>query len=588
MSRLHSTRLATLLQAGALRLAHLLCLLPMLMGTVACGEPSASGTEGTPGDTTVTPSAAVPRNLILIVVDTLRSDHLGAYGGPVATPFIDSLAASGVLFERSYAHIPLTGPSHASFFTSGLPSDHGCVVNSQALDDANLTLAEILQDQGYGTTGIISLGVLSRRFGFAQGFDDYFEGFPLRWWKSGDEINQVLDSWIQRAQPTTPQFLLLHFSDPHTPYAPPDETYAAVAFLHDGQTLATLHTDARPTSFSLTLAPGPNDLRLDLKDGLDRAAYGCGRVLPSDRRVRVSFSDGSAFTKNKGGAPQFVTLPTAFRLINPTDAALSIDLNVTLRQNLGPEDWPVWYAKEVAYVDGQVRRATEALQAAGLWEDSIVVFTSDHGEGLGEHDLMQHVEQLYDSQLRIPLILRAPGLLPEGRRIASPVRHVDILPTVLELLGIDTEQFAASDITSGIPSDAPSDVPPDAPAGSTAGAGFRGQSLLPLIHGSLQARPPVLSETHTPEALNDQRSIVYQGFKYIVNDTSGADQLYALEDDPHELSDLSDQRPELVVKLRRAMDAEYARYRRAIQVDKQMEALSDEDRAQLEALGYVR
>jgi arylsulfatase A-like enzyme len=549
--------------------AGLLISCMLLPGTGGCSDPgSPASTAETTSGATAAPMAeplkvsstgrSGPRNLIMIVVDTLRSDYIGAYGGSVPTPFLDSLAASGVRFERSYSHIPLTGPSHASFFTSSLPSDHGCVVNSQVFDERNVTLAEIVRENGFSTTAIVSLGVLNSRFGFDQGFDIYADSFRGRWWKSADEINLILQSWIARTDLEERVFLMLHYSDPHTPYAPPTATYPDISLRLRDQILTRQLADSRPQRFAITLPPGRSDVYFDLPPEFSRADYGCGVARPSDRRVTVLFPDGGKVVSDKVFLRRFKPLPTAMRLINPTDETLSIDFELTLRVNMDAEDWPDWYAMEVEYVDQQLAVAFEMLDAAGLWENAVVVFTSDHGEGLGEHNHMQHVEQLYDSQLRIPLVMVAPGLLPQGKVVSTPVRHVDILPTLLDLLEIDT------------------DTP------------FRGSSLLPLIETGRDARPPVVSETHTPEARNDQRSIVYEGFKYIVNMTTGGVELYDLEDDPGELDNIADQRPEMLGKLQRALAAQYEhRYGPGV-TNKDMADLSDEDRARLKALGYIR
>ncbi|MHC4846813.1 MAG: sulfatase-like hydrolase/transferase, partial [Planctomycetota bacterium] len=214
---------------------------------------------GRPGDGDAEPTAR--RNLILIVVDTLRADHVGAVGGPVPTPTMDALAASGVLFTEARSHIPTTGPSHASMFTSLLPSDHGTRGNSVTFDDQNVTLSEILGAEGWRTSAFVSLGVLQERFGFDQGFDEYSNWFEGRWWKSGDLINAEMLRWAERT-PDDPLFLFLHYSDPHTPYAPPDFDYPLVTLRNPARELAAMKADARAERVTLSLKPGDNDIEL--------------------------------------------------------------------------------------------------------------------------------------------------------------------------------------------------------------------------------------------------------------------------------------------------------------------------------------
>jgi arylsulfatase A-like enzyme len=500
------------------------------------------------------------RNLILIVVDTLRADHIGAVGGPVPTPTMDALAASGVLFSQARSHIPTTGPSHGSMFTSLLPSEHGTRGNSQTLDDANLTLAEALGAQGWHTAAFVSLGVLQDRFGFDQGFDEYSNWFQGRWWKSGEVINSEVLRWIERAS-DDPLFLFLHYSDPHTPYAPPDYDYPLVTLSYAQAELARMKADARAERVSLTLQPGANDIELMPPEGVERDTLGCGLVTPSVPGVEVHFSKGEDFLPGlgDGSIPPFGTLPTVIRLVNPTPDPLPITLDVTTRINLPPDAWPEWYGREVAFLDAKLGRVVDALKRQGLWEDSVVVLTADHGEGLGQHDLQQHIEQLYDTLLRVPLIVAAPGLLPEGEVVDLPVQHVDLLPTVLDLLGV------------------PSDRP------------MRGRSLVPIARGDAPATPvPILGETHRPEARRDQRSLVFNGFKYIVDTGTGAEELYALADDPGELHDLAAERPDVLERLRATMAEQFA-LRLGPDVEPAgRQALTEEERARMAELGYTR
>jgi len=195
----------------AIRAWSLAVLCPLLL---SCSDRQEAASDAKGGGT------PPPPNLILIVVDTLRADHVSRYGGTAPTPNIDKLAAAGVLFKRTYAHAPITGPSHASMFTSLLPASHGVHNNAQLLNDSMLTLAEILRSRSWHTAAFVSLGVLSRQFGFQQGFDEYYDQLPGRWWKSANEVNANLIPWLKLNQ-LRPLFLWLHYSDPPSPYTPP-------------------------------------------------------------------------------------------------------------------------------------------------------------------------------------------------------------------------------------------------------------------------------------------------------------------------------------------------------------------------------
>ncbi|HMD80986.1 MAG TPA: sulfatase-like hydrolase/transferase, partial [Anaerolineales bacterium] len=121
------------------------------------------------------------RNVVLITIDTLRADHVGAYGyAPAQTPNIDRLAEEGALFQNAIAGTPLTLPSHSSIMTGFHPYVHGVRDNGGFyLDEKSQTLAETLRSAGFQTGGFISAFVLDRRWGIAQGFQEYFDHFEL-------------------------------------------------------------------------------------------------------------------------------------------------------------------------------------------------------------------------------------------------------------------------------------------------------------------------------------------------------------------------------------------------------------------------
>ena len=133
-----------------------------------------------------------PKHLVVIVVDTLRADVLACYGGDAVTPNIDDLAARGVRFEQARSHIPITGPSHLSLFTSLLPNQHGVLNNAQTAPDDVESLAEILKKSGFATTGVVSLGVLDRKFGFSRGSDFFDDRTKGRYWRDAAEVNEVV------------------------------------------------------------------------------------------------------------------------------------------------------------------------------------------------------------------------------------------------------------------------------------------------------------------------------------------------------------------------------------------------------------
>ena len=167
------------------------------------------------------------RNLLLISLDTLRADHLGAYGYPRPTsPFLDRLASQGVLFEQAYATSPWTLPSHASLFTGLYPSQHGVMTEELALPDDLPTLAESLRNRGFATAGFVSGIFVGPRFGLGRGFERYV-AIPTRA-KSGGSATSLSATarvsaggleWLA-AQEGRPFFMFLHFFDIHSDYRP--------------------------------------------------------------------------------------------------------------------------------------------------------------------------------------------------------------------------------------------------------------------------------------------------------------------------------------------------------------------------------
>ena len=175
-------------------------------------------------------AAAVARpNIVLISIDTLRSDRLPAYGyGGVETPAIDRLAADGVLFERAYTHINVTLPSHVSVFTGLLPPEHGVRDNAgYRLDEGIPTLAETLRAEGYATGGFVSAYVLRAGTGMERGFDVYDDGVRF---ETGRDFGELQRPGLETLDPAlrwlgdvgnSPFFLFLHLYEPHAPYNPP-------------------------------------------------------------------------------------------------------------------------------------------------------------------------------------------------------------------------------------------------------------------------------------------------------------------------------------------------------------------------------
>jgi len=275
------------------------------------------------------PLSSAARNLVVITIDTLRADHVGAYGYKHAhTPTLDKLAREGVLFSHAYATAPITLTSHASLMTGRYPVGHGARHNGMRIDLKTPTLAEKLAEAGFATGAFIAAYPLDRRFGLIKGFQTYGDKMPPS--HNGRAVNEragreVVDeaiSWLNTHRDRR-FFLWVHLFEPHAPYGDP--------------------ADARH-------------------------------------------------------------LTAAAR-----------------------------YDEEIAEADRQAGRLLDALEP--IRGSTLIVAAADHGEAFGEHGEIGHSIFVYDTTLRVPLILSGPAV-GSGRTIADRVALIDVAPTVVRLLGL--------------------------------------------------------------------------------------------------------------------------------------------------------
>ena len=361
-------------------------------------------------------------NLLLITIDTLRADHVGAYGATTgATPSLDALAASGVRFEQVQTAVPLTGPSHATIFTGQYPPAHGVRGNVVfTLGTKYPTLATLLKRQGYQTAAFVGAYPVAAAFGFNQGFDTFSEDFretapgePGAERRANDVADSALGWLASRAGAAgeardRPFFAWLHFYDPHAPYSPP-EPYR-------------------------------------------------------DR-----------FT----GHP---------------------------------------YDGEIAFTDAQVGRVLDWLRSSNHAADTMVVLLADHGEGLGDHHELMHAVLVYQSTMRVPLIVSGPGV-PRGVVVPLRAATIDVLPTALGLLGFDADPTLLG-----------RDLRPRMAARALPSDPLYGESLF----GRLNCHWASL------------RSWVKDDWKLIVGSEP---ELYNLAQDPQENRDLAREEPERVARM---------------------------------------
>ncbi len=201
---------------GGVGVARLRCASLLFLAALAfaCDRPAIRGVD----------------RILLITVDTLRADHVGAYGGSLPTPALDQLAREGVSITGFCTPTPSTGPATVSLLTGLHPWNHGVLLNAVPFDAPDLpTLAALLRDGGFATAAFVSSYVLHRRWGFARGFDlHHFEPTQLtpwdgrvrRFWSRGEAMTDAVLRWLED-HGDDPFFVWVHYFDPHDPYSPP-------------------------------------------------------------------------------------------------------------------------------------------------------------------------------------------------------------------------------------------------------------------------------------------------------------------------------------------------------------------------------
>jgi arylsulfatase A-like enzyme len=344
-------------------------------------------------------------NVLLVVLDGVGARHLGCYGYHRSTsPELDRIAGEGVIFENTYAASSWSLPSHASLLSGLHQSSHGAgwenlyladgAHKSPGISDA-FTLAEALSTRNFQTCGISSDPYLNADHGTSQGFEYYFDLhdrsipdrlFLARWLDSvgASPRQHAWQSSSQQAVSTALSWLKQpRLRDPQQPF---------FLFLHLEEACAPYRL---PKEFA--------DATRFLPAGTDPASLTAAHF--GEEEQRHLFHQGK-------------------RELVPEEAVIQKAL----------------YDASILYLDGQIQRLMEGLREQALLEDTLVVFTSSHGEEFHEQGRFGHQFSLSDRILQVPLIMRMPRLLPAGQRVNELVSLVDVAPTVLGVLNQELEQ----------------------------------------------------------------------------------------------------------------------------------------------------
>ena len=453
-------------------------------------------------------SSAAPRgetpSIILIVIDTLRADYLGAYGfdGPIS-PNLDALALESVLFERCSSQAPWTTPSMASMMTSLYPEAHGVRLGpddprsldgwrqrwSRAIPDATTTPAESLRGRGYRTAAFVANPWLVKGLGFEQGFDTFDESAVERNDRDASMLLQSGLRWLQSMESTgDPTFLYLHLMDVHGPYTAPEPDFNAVR---------------------------------------DSVGFGPARTLPPD---------GLQSIERYLLSPQWARTPSRRQL----------------------RAWRGRYAAGVHAADRRLGAFIQSLRDEDLWDERLVVVTSDHGEELFEHGGWDHGFNLFEHQLHVPLMIRLPHSEFGGSRIEDLVRLVDLMPTLTKLAhAIDPPGLTGSDLP-------------------------RAESVRPMVEPRRLAYSGCVKDRLGTTAIFDGR------FKLITDLRSRQLRLFDIEADPQEQMDLAAEQPEIVEVLNDLLRREISRIAAGEGAAEVPAEIPPEQLERLRELGYLQ
>jgi arylsulfatase A-like enzyme len=369
----------------------------LLLSTLlqACGgEPSAPVRQGYGPTGTPFAPLPVPRllpNLVVVVIDSLRADAVGAREGvPSRMPFVESLAAKGVSFTDATTPSPWTLPSMVSMLTGVLPSVHGqrSTYADWHLPASFTTFAEILSSAyGYETAAFVNgPWFVSRSANLLQGFDRTTIPYDLQDLPS-------LEAWARAQFRRRPFLLLLHTYEAHEPYGEKNHPWP----------VAPIH---RPPEID------PVYLSADVSQAdLFRAAH-----LDMDVRLAVGVARGQAFSRD---------------LCRYRYEGYAADPAPEMAAELAAAYWG-----GVTWVDGLLRKVHDLLAGQGLLANTLFVVTADHGEAFGEHDNLGHAVWLYEEISQVPLVMSGPPPFASGRVVDQPVSLTDLFPTFLDWVGL--------------------------------------------------------------------------------------------------------------------------------------------------------
>lgn len=470
-----------------------------------------------------------PPNILWIVWDTVRADHLSLYGhSRITTPFLDVWARKACVFVDCVSPSSTTPPSHASMLTGLMPSEHGTTHTKPVMSEACRSIAEILRAEGYRTYLYSANPFITAKNNYAQGFDaaehpwsEQHRQEALRIVKSklpswekdvekyhadspnlallvqgcGTLAQRAVSAWLKRSEQGKPFFVFLNYMEAHGPYVP--------------------------------------------------AEYYCRRMMSSDQMELLS----------KMGRSWFGMLLYCFNLKQFSRQELDVIAGV--------------YDAALSELDDLFKNLIASLDRSGHLKNTIVVLTSDHGDHLGEHHLLGHQYSLYNGLLQVPLVIWYPKSIKPGR-CSRPVMTTDIFPTLLELAGISTQSAGTQCLSLLSPAERRVRIS-EYPAW-----------MKNVVIDSLPKNFPGCDLSYWTQSL---RAVYADRYKYI-SSSGGRQELYDLFLDPLEKNNLAEAQPAAVREMAELLETALARCQ-PVGGSGHAAPLAEQERERLEALGYL-
>lgn len=427
-------------------------------------------------------------NVIIVSLDTLRHDHLGCYGyGDPVSPHIDRLAQRSAMFKYAYAPAPYTLPSHVSLFTSLYPSLHGIhEKGAGVIPPQAKLLAETLAGEGWITGSFNGGGYVSHDFGFHRGFDLYCEVDPL-----GD---RYLHDYVMHEEQVFADGKAGSFDRAMT-WLESVRDQRFFLFLHTFMIHDFMPPDSYADEYAARLPPALKPSKKTY-DAIKERYRKNGTVTDEERRYLIHMYDGG-----------------------------------------------------IKASDDMMRDLLLQLDRLGIEDETVIIVLSDHGEEFMDHGALNHNRTLYEELIRIPLIIYKPGM-SSGRVIERPASLVDVMPTVLDLLGLEKEEGLHD-----------------------------GRSLVADLKGASTDGDLIFAEVDMPR-FSKRSCVIESGWKYIEGSTDETMkhpapekvQLFHLLEDPREQVDRKASAPEKqrrLERLLRAGEESSIRQRKALGIDAQ-------------------